>query len=100
MKNIKPVILGWKPKPGAGWQIGIRLFRLNSLVILTEAALATFAAVLFYAPAFFLKHLIAYLESDPERLHRGWGIVFALGLLVSGTILNLGGYLVSRSVQG
>ena len=94
MKNIKPTILGWKPKPGSGWQVGIRLFKLNSLVILLEVSLAAFAAVLFYIPAFFLRRLVAYLETDPERLDRGWGIVFALGLSVSGVVLTLGGCLL------
>jgi hypothetical protein len=99
MKNTKPNILGWKPKPGSGWQVGIRLFKLNSFVLLLQAALASFGAVLFYAPAFFLRRLVAYLETDPERLDRGWGIVFALGLFISGVIQNLGGFLVPRSAQ-
>ena len=99
MKNIKPVFLGWKPKPGSGWQVGIRLFKLNLFVILLQASLAAFAAVLFYVPAFFLKRLVAYLEEDPERLHRGWGIVFALGLFVSGVIQTLGWCLFPRSIQ-
>ena len=99
MKNVKPVILGWKPKPGSGWQVGIRLFKLNSFVILVEISLAAFSAVLFYVPAFFLKLLVAYLEADPERLHMEWGIVFALGLFVSGVAQTLGGCLVSRFVQ-
>ena len=97
MKNIKPVILGWKPKPGSGWQIGVRLFKLNSFVILLQMWLAAFTAVLYYAPTFFLRRLIAYLETDPLRLHRGWGIVFALGLFVSGIVLTLGASLVPRS---
>ncbi|KAF9788298.1 multidrug resistance-associated ABC transporter [Thelephora terrestris] len=89
MKNIKPIILGWKPKPGSGLQVGIRLFKLNAFVILLEMWLAAFTAVLFYAPAFFLRCLVAYLETDPLRLHREWGAVYALGLFVSGVILTL-----------
>ena len=99
MKNIKPVMLGWKPRPGSGWQVGIRLFKLNSFVILMEIALAAFVAVLVYVPAFFLKRLIAYLETDPERLHIQWGILFALGLFVGGIAHTLGGCLVSRLVR-
>ena len=99
MKHIEPIIFGWKPKPGSGWQVGIRLFKLNSFVILLEISLAASVAVLYYVPAFFLKRLVAYLETDPERLHRGWGIVFALGLFLSGIILSLGGCLHPRSVQ-
>lgn len=99
MKNVKPVIFGWKPKPGSGWQIGIRLFKLNSLIILSQISLSAVAAVLFYVPAFFLRRLVAYLEADPERLHRGWGVVFALGLFVSGVTQTLGGCLHPKSIQ-
>jgi len=99
MKNIKPVIFRWKPRPGSGWQVGIRLFKLNSSVILLQVSLAASTAVLFYAPAFFLKRLVAYLEDDPERLHRGWGVVFALGLFVSGVIQTLGGCLLPGYLQ-
>ena len=99
MKHIKPIIFGWKPKPGSGWQVGIRLFKLNSFIILLEISLAASTAVLYYIPPFFLKRLVAYLEADPERLHRGWGIVWAFGLLVSGIIVTLGGCLHSRSAR-
>ena len=94
MKNIKPVFLGWKPKPGSGWQIGIRLFKLNAFVILLQMWLAGFSAVLYYGPAFFLRRLVAYLETDPLRLDRKWGLVYAFGLFVSGMVLTLGGSLV------
>lgn len=99
MKNIKPALLGWKPKPGSGWQVGIRLFKLNSFLILVEVALAAFSAVLYYVPFFFLRRLIAYLEEDPLRLNRGWGIVYALGLLASGVALTLGGSFVPALVR-
>ena len=99
MKNIKPTLLGWKPKPGSGWQVGIRLFKLNSFLILVEVALAAFSAVLYYVPFFFLRRLIAYLEEDPLRLNRGWGIVYALGLLASGVALTLGGSFVPALVR-
>jgi len=99
MKNIKPVILGWKPKPGSGWQVGIRLFKLNSFIILLQVTLAAVSAALFYVPAYFLKGLIAYLEGDPERLHKEWGIAFAVGIVVSGIIQTLGGFPVSLPKQ-
>ena len=94
MKNIKPVVFGWRPKPGSGWQIGIRLFKLNAFPVILQISLAAVTAVLFYAPAFFLKRLVAYLETDPLRLHRGWGVVYALGLFLGGVVLALGGFLV------
>lgn len=94
MKNIKPIVLCWKPKPGSGWQIGIRLFKLNSFVLILQMWLAAFTAVLYYGPPFFLRRLVAYLEADPLRLHREWGVVFALGLFVSGVVLTLGGFTI------
>lgn len=99
MKHIKPMIFGWTPKPGSGWQVGIRLFKLNSFVILLEISLAALVAVLYYVPAFFLRRLVAYLEADPERLHRGWGIVFAFGLSVSGVVQTLGRYPYHKSAH-
>jgi hypothetical protein len=98
MKTIKPVVLCWKPKPGSGWQVGIRLFKLNSFVILLQMSLAAISAVLYYGPAFFLRRLVAYLETDPLRLHRKWGLVYALGLFASGIVLTLGGSLVPKAI--
>ena len=99
MKNIKPMICGWKPRPGSGWQVGIRLFKMNSFVIFLQISLAALVAVLFFVPPFFLKRFLAYLEDDPERLHRGWGIVFALGLGVISVVQSLGERLLPRSGQ-
>lgn len=99
MKTIKPTMLCWKPKPGSGWQVGIRLIKLNAFVLVSQITLAALAAVLFYVPAFFLRRLIAYLEADPERLHRGWGVVYALGLFIGGVVQTLGGYLSFRPAQ-
>ena len=99
MKNIKPTMLGWKPKPGSGWQVGIRLIKLNSSVLISQITLAAMAAVLFYVPAFFLRRLVAYLEADPGRLHRGWGIVYALGLFIGGVVQTLGEYLCFRPAR-
>jgi hypothetical protein len=99
MKNIKPTILGWKPKPGSGWQVGIRLVKLNAFVLFLQIILAALAAVLFYVPAFFLRRLVAYLEEDPERLHRAWGFVYASGLFIGGVVQTLGGYLFFRPAR-
>ena len=51
MRDIKPIILGWKPKPGSGWQVAIHLFKLNAFIILLQMWLAAFATVLSYTPA-------------------------------------------------
>ena len=55
-------------------------------------ALASVAAVLFYVPAYFLQHVVAYLEADPGRTDRGWGWLFAAGLFLSNTTTQLGAF--------
>lgn len=75
----------WKPKPGSGWELIYRLLRLNSLAFLMEVVLAAISAGLFYAPAFFLQRLVAYLEKDPLRISPGWGWVYCAGLFFSNT---------------
>ena len=89
MKKWKLQIGSWKPKPGSGWQLIYRLIRNNLAPLLLLLSLAAIAAVLFYAPAFFLQRVVAYLEADPERKDRGWGWVFCAGLFFSNAISQL-----------
>jgi hypothetical protein len=86
MGAFKLKIGNWKPSPGAGWDIAYRLIRLNAHLLALELSLAVVAALLFYAPAFFLRKLVFYLESDPERTKISWGIVFSVGLFLSNAI--------------
>lgn len=76
----------WKPKPGSGFELGYRLAGLNVTVILTQMAMAGVAAVLFYAPAYFLNNLVKYLERDFGRENRGWGFVYCAGLFFSNAL--------------
>lgn len=99
MRSIKPVVLRWKPKPGSGFQVGIRLFKLNAYLLFLQMGLTAIVAALYYVPIFFLRRLIAYLETDPQRLHREWGVVFALGILVSGVLLSLSRSALSRIIH-
>ncbi|KIK21279.1 hypothetical protein PISMIDRAFT_104265 [Pisolithus microcarpus 441] len=63
----------WKPKIGSGWQLGYQLLRVNVLPLMGLVILAMVSACLFYASPFFLKMVVSYLESDPERRDRSWG---------------------------
>lgn len=67
-------------RKGSGWELLFKLARLNKVVIASEIALAAFAAILFYTPAFFLQKLVTYLQNDPDREDRRWGWVFVMGL--------------------
>ena len=76
----------FKPRIGSGWALAYRLLRLNSMEFLAEFLLATVSAVLFYAPALFLKQFISYLEADTGREHKDWGWVWVLGIFMSNAI--------------
>ncbi|KAJ7240591.1 multidrug resistance-associated ABC transporter [Mycena rebaudengoi] len=93
MKNasqrIKLYIGSWKPTPGSGATLAYRLLRLNIVPLVAQFLLAATSAVLFYAPPFFLRMLLAYLEDDPERENRGWGWVWVFSLFATNVILYL-----------
>lgn len=72
----------FKTKRGSGWGLLWRLVRLNWRVFVAEMCLSAAAAVLYYGPAFFLQKVVKYLESDPERSNKTWGVIWALGLFV------------------
>ncbi|KAI0792249.1 multidrug resistance-associated ABC transporter [Abortiporus biennis] len=76
----------WRPTPGTGWNLIYRLLKLNSSTFILIISLAAVAAVLFYAPAFFLQKLIAYIESDNARSDRSWGWVYVAGMFFSNAI--------------
>ncbi|OSX61133.1 hypothetical protein POSPLADRAFT_1074834 [Postia placenta MAD-698-R-SB12] len=89
LRRYKLRIGTWRPMPGSGWELGYRLVRVNTKVIVQVVVLAAIAAVLFYLPAYFLQHVVQYLELDPERTERGWGWVYCVGLFLSHAITSL-----------
>ncbi|KAJ2928555.1 hypothetical protein H1R20_g8545, partial [Candolleomyces eurysporus] len=89
MRTIKLRIFNWTPKTGSGWGLMYRLFRLNWFMFFVEFLLAGVSAGLFYAPAFFLRQFIAYLEIDSEREQTRWGWVYVLGIFMSHAISSL-----------
>lgn len=69
-----------KSTPGSGWQLAYRILRVNTKMIMAQLALVTVTAVLYYVPAYFLRQLIDYLDSDPDRTDTRWGWVYCAGL--------------------
>lgn len=82
----------WKPRIGSGWQLGYQLLRVNILPLTGLVTLAMVSACLFYTSPFFLRQLVSYLESDPERRDRslGWFYVACMFLATSCTYLVTG----------
>ncbi|KAJ3535459.1 hypothetical protein NM688_g6974 [Phlebia brevispora] len=89
MRRWQLKIRSWKPQPGSGWELGYRILRVNTWSLFLLVLLVSVSAVLYYAPAFFLQRLVAYLEADPTRSNRGWGWVFCAGLFFSNVIVQL-----------
>lgn len=86
--NLK--VWSWTPRPGSGIELGYRLVRVNAAPMTMVISLAVVCAVLFYAPAFFLKRVVQYLEVDTARDFRGWGFVFCVALFASHASSQLG----------
>jgi len=97
MREVKLRFRTWRPRPGSGWELGYRLLRVNWLVFTAELVLAAISAVLFYAPAFFLRNLVAYLEVDKYREDRGWGWVYVIGLFFANALSFISEYPSSSS---
>ncbi|KAL4244437.1 ATP-binding cassette transporter C [Abortiporus biennis] len=94
IQKWRPHFRSWKPQPGSGWNLIYQLYRLNAKVIGLIALLSTLCATMYYAPHFFLKQVVQYLEHDPERKDRSWGWVYCIVLFVG----NLGAQLVARQM--
>jgi hypothetical protein len=81
----------WKPKPGSGWMLMYRLAKVNSAAFMAQISLAVVSALLFYAPAYFLKRLINFLEVSKtgEVKDIRWGWVYCVGLFLSHAVCFL-----------
>ncbi|KAJ7635025.1 multidrug resistance-associated ABC transporter [Roridomyces roridus] len=89
MRRIKLRFGSWKPTPGSGAHLAYRLLRVNISALTAQFLLAGSAAILFYAPPFFLRMLLAYLESDPNREDTSWGLVWVFSLFSTNVISYL-----------
>lgn len=81
----------WKPTPGSGWILMYKLAKVNIVPLTAQIFLAVVSALLFYAPAFFLQELVAFLERSKtgEEKNIRWGWVYCLGLFLSNAICFL-----------
>ncbi|TFY65276.1 hypothetical protein EVJ58_g2068 [Rhodofomes roseus] len=82
-------VRSWRPRPGSGWELGYRIFRVNTRDVTIVVLLATIVAGLFYTPHYFLQRVVRYLEMDPERKDRGWGWAYCCGLFFANAITQL-----------
>lgn len=89
LRTVQLSIFSWSPKRGSGWQLAWQLVRLNYVALTAGLALATTSAILFYAPAYFLKQLVSYVEADPTRESKGWGWVYVIGLFGTNAIVYM-----------
>ena len=79
----------WRPTPGSGAELLYRLARVNGGELVLVIVLAMVCAVLFYLPAIFLQRVVRYIEVDPLRESKGWGLVFCVGLFVSNALTHI-----------
>ena len=86
--SLRARVLYEQAKASAGPSLLRRILRINRTLVITQFVLAIIAAVLYYAPAYFLQQVIRYLEqraADPEHpppyaegLATCFGLFFAL----------------------
>ncbi|KAJ7512914.1 multidrug resistance-associated ABC transporter [Mycena galericulata] len=86
MRQIKLYLGSWKPTHGSGALLAYRLLRVNIYALTAQFLLAATSAFLFYAPPFFMRMLLAYLESDPNRENTSWGWVWVFSLFSTNLI--------------
>ncbi|KAJ7512873.1 multidrug resistance-associated ABC transporter [Mycena galericulata] len=89
MRQIKFYVGSWQPTHGSGALLAYRLLRVNIYAFATQFILAAASAILFYAPPFFMRMLLAYLESDPNRENTSWGWIWVFSLFSTNLILFL-----------
>jgi hypothetical protein len=84
----------WTPKSGSGWTLMYRLARVNIVPFTVQISLASIAALLFYAPAFFLQRLVQFLEVNKsgEAKDIRWGWVYCTGIFLANAFSHLSEY--------
>nr|GAT54702.1 multidrug resistance-associated ABC transporter protein [Mycena chlorophos] len=66
-----------------------RLLRINASGVSALLALSFVISFAYYAPPFFLKKLLEYLEADPTRHDTSWAWVWVAGFFVAHFVLSL-----------
>jgi len=89
IRTVKWGLRWWRPRVGSGWELAYRLLRVNALPLTALVLLAAVSACLFYTPPFFLRQLIIYLESDPNREDRSWGWFYLACMVFSAAFVDI-----------
>ncbi|QRW05470.1 ABC transporter [Ceratobasidium sp. AG-Ba] len=83
----------WRGKHGSGYELLWQLLVANKGMFLLQIALSSSSAVLYYAPAWFLKQLVSFLEitrgDNPREVDKNWGWIYCGGLLFSTCLVYL-----------
>ncbi|KAJ7113275.1 multidrug resistance-associated ABC transporter [Mycena crocata] len=87
VRTVALKIGGWRPSVGSGAALAYQLTRANRAGLVPLVLLSLLSGGCFYLPPFFMSRVLSYLESDPEREHTGWGLVWVLSLFVSNLFL-------------
>ena len=96
LREFKLKIFSWSPAPGTGWQLIWRLVRLNYAILLVVLSLVAIATALSFAPAFFMRRFVQYLEVDRNRENKEWGWAYVVGLFVSNVLGFLREYISKK----
>lgn len=89
IRTVKWGLRWWRPRVGSGWELAYRLLRVNALPLTALVLLAAVSAGLFYTPPFFLRQLVIYLESDPNREDRSWGWFYLACMVLSTAFVDI-----------
>ena len=90
IRTIKWGLRWWRPRVGSGWELAYRLLRVNTLPLIALVSLAAVSACLFYTPPLFLRQVVMYLESDPNREDRRWGWFYLACMVFSTAFVDIG----------
>lgn len=99
IRTVKWSLRWWRPRVGSGWELAYRLVRVNIFPLTGLVLLAAVAACLFYTPPLFLRQLVLYLESDPNREDRSWGWFYLAGMVFSTAFVDISKTLMSSRCQ-
>jgi hypothetical protein len=72
-----------------GLKFGATILRVNLGPLVVVQLFSALMATARYAPAYFIRKLIAHLEK-PEHGDATWGYVYVLGLFISGLVCSIG----------
>ncbi|KAJ7064766.1 multidrug resistance-associated ABC transporter [Mycena amicta] len=77
-------------------QLLYHLIKINVSAVSVVLALSFVISFAYYAPPFFLKQLIEYLEADPNRSDTSWAWFWVSGFFLAHLVLSLGRVLKTR----